>query len=339
MEAVCKRLQALYSIATVGIWATEGGLVTEPIGVGLVGMGSIGLRHVEVLGDLDGAVQLVSASGGAAASLVEAGQPDARHVTPDEVIADPEVELVVVCTPSGLHAEHVIKALRAGKDVVVEKPLSVDVESAKEIVRLADERGRFVSVISQRRLEPQNQHLKRLLTEGRLGRPVLGETFCHWYRDDDYYGQAGWRTRQDQGGGSLMNQGLHSVDLLAWLMGPVTHVTAECATLGRDMNAEDTTVATLRFASGALGLVATSTATPPGHPATMSLFTSTGSAEFANGDLVRWEFAHEPAPKGRPVVVLAPAAEPPTRSRSGGPGISPSGGISSTPTVRAASLL
>nr|WP_281353672.1 Gfo/Idh/MocA family oxidoreductase [Phytoactinopolyspora mesophila] len=267
----------------------------------MVGMGSIGLRHVEVLGELDGAVRLVAVSGGTAAELVESGQSDVRHGAPEEVISHPDVDLVVVCTPSGLHGHNVLRALHAGKDVVVEKPLSVDVESAEEIVRVADDLGRFVSVISQRRLEPQNQHLKRLLAEGRLGRPVLGETFCHWYRDDDYYSQAGWRTQQDQGGGSLMNQGLHSVDLLAWLMGPVTHVTAECATLGRDMNAEDTTVATLRFASGALGLVATSTATPPGLPATMSVFTSKGTAELNNGTVVRWEFAGQPAP--------APASE------------------------------
>ncbi|NEE02227.1 Gfo/Idh/MocA family oxidoreductase [Phytoactinopolyspora halotolerans] len=259
-------------------------------------MGTIGRRHVEALGHLEGDVRLVAASGGAASTLAELGQADAVHVSPDEVIAHPDVDVVVLCTPSGLHGEQTLTALRAGKHVVVEKPLSVDVASAEEAVRVAEERGLFVSVISQRRLEPQSQYVKRLVDEGTLGRPVLGEAFVHWLRDDAYYAHAAWRTRQDQGGGSLMNQGLHSVDLLAWLMGPVTQVTAQYDTLGHDMDAEDTTVATLRFASGALGTVVTSTATPPGRPATMKLFTSRGAAEFANSDVVSWDFDGVPAP-------------------------------------------
>ncbi len=218
------------------------------------------------------------------------------HVSPDEVVAHPDVDLVVLCTPSGVHGEQTLAALRAGKHVVVEKPLSVDIASAEEVVRVADEQNRFVSVISQRRLEPQNQYVKRHLDAGDLGRPVLGEAFVHWFRDDAYYAHASWRKRQDQGGGSLMNQGLHSVDLLAWMMGPVTHVSAQYGTLGRRMDAEDTTVATLQFASGALGVVVTSTATPPGEPAAMKLFTSAGSAEFVNSGVSSWGFRDVPPP-------------------------------------------
>lgn len=265
--------------------------MSEPVGVGIVGMGSIGVRHAEVLATMGETVRLVAASGGTSDALVEAGHPQARHCAPDEVITHPDVEIVVLCTPSGMHGPQALAALDAGKHVVVEKPLSVDVATAEEVVRRSERCGRFVSVISQRRLEPVSQYLKRQLDTGGLGRPVLAETFCHWFRDDAYYSHASWRTRQDQGGGSLMNQGLHSVDLLAWLMGPVAAVTAQYGTLGHEMDAEDTTVATLRFTSGALGLVATSTATPPGQPATMTLMTSAGSAEFANGSPVRWEFA------------------------------------------------
>ncbi|WP_211659169.1 Gfo/Idh/MocA family protein [Phytoactinopolyspora halophila] len=270
--------------------------MNDSIGVGIVGMGSIGVRHAEVLAKLDAPVRLVAASGGAAEVLSRTGHPGARHCAPDEVIAHPDVEIVVLCTPSGLHGSQALAALDAGKHVVVEKPLSVDVATAEEVVRRAERQDRFVSVISQRRLEPVSQYLKQQLDAGNLGRPVLAETFCHWFRDDAYYARAAWRTRQDQGGGSLMNQGLHSVDLLAWLMGPVIAVTGQCGTLGHAMDAEDTTVATLRFASGALGLVATSTATPPGQPATMTLMTSKGSAEFADGSPVRWEFAGIEAP-------------------------------------------
>ncbi len=273
-------------------------------------MGSIGLRHLEAISALGG-VRLVAASGGTATALAEAGQPDARYCAPEEVLSHPEAEIIVLCTPSGLHGEQALAALRANKHVVVEKPISVDVASAEEIVRLAAQRSRFVSVISQRRLEPQNQYLKRLLEEGSLGRPILGETFCHWHRDDEYYAHATWRTEQHSGGGSLINQGLHSVDLLAWLLGPVTSVTAQYATLGREMDAEDTTVATLRFSSGALGLVGTTTAAPPGRPAALALFTSAGSLEFANSDVVRWDVDGVPGPSDQTAGTAGSGASDP----------------------------
>ncbi|WP_207781992.1 Gfo/Idh/MocA family protein [Phytoactinopolyspora limicola] len=281
-----------------------------PIGVGVVGIGSIGARHVEVIGHLGGAVRLVAASGGRPERLAELGQPDTRHVSAEDVIRHPDVDLVVLCSPSGAHGEQALAALRAGKHVVVEKPLSVDVATAEEIVQLAEQKQRLVSVISQRRLEPQNQYLKRQIDSGVLGRPVLGEALVHWHRDDAYYAHAAWRGRQGQGGGSLMNQGLHTVDLLAWLMGPVTRVTADYATLGRDMDAEDTTVATLRFASGALGVVVTSTATPPGQPARLSVFTSRGSVEMDDAAVRRWDFGEVPAPASPGDAAGSGAADP-----------------------------
>jgi UDP-N-acetyl-2-amino-2-deoxyglucuronate dehydrogenase len=311
MDFVCKRLQLGPSGHYDWIKRREEFWVrgSAGIGIGVVGLGSIGLKHAQVLAKLDEGVRLVAASGGTAETLAEAGHPDAQHCSPDEVIAHPEVDIVVLCTPSGWHGDQALAALHAGKHVVVEKPLAVDVETAEEVVRLADEKQRFVSVISQRRLEPTSLYVKHQLAAGSIGRPVLGETFCHWHRDDAYYAHAAWRTDQRQGGGSLMNQGLHNVDLLAWLLGPVARITAQYGTLGHSMSAEDTTVATLRFSSGALGLVATSTATPPGRPAVLSLFTSAGSAEFADGDPIRWEFPNVPPP-GPSATAGSGAADP-----------------------------
>lgn len=286
-----------------------GGAVSTRIGIGIVGMGSIGVKHAEIVATL-GDTRLVAASGGTPDSPARAGHPEALHCAPEEVISHPDVEIVVICTPSGLHGTHALAALKAGKHVVVEKPLSVDVAAAEEVVRLAEQRQRFVSVISQRRLEPTSQYLKQQLAAGRLGRPILGETFCHWYRDDAYYTHASWRSEQDQGGGSLMNQGLHSVDLLAWLLGPVTRVTAQKATLGHSMTAEDTTTATMNFASGALGVVVTTTATPPGRPAILDVFTSAGSAEFADSDIIRWDFPSAPPPTQPPAPAGSGASDP-----------------------------
>lgn len=266
--------------------------MVDPVRIGIVGLGSIGVTHARVLAGFGGEATVVAASGGPPGRLAEAGFPDAAHVGADEVIAHPDVDVVVICSPSGAHGRQTLAALRAGKHVVVEKPLAVTVDEAAEAVRVAADRGRLLTAIAQRRLEPQHVALRALLSSGALGRPVLGETFVHWHRDDAYYAHAPWRPKMAEGGGSLMNQGLHNVDLLNFLLGPVTDVTAQYATLGHDgMEAEDTTVATLRFASGALGLAATSTATPPGDPARLAIYTSGGTVELTHADITRWEFS------------------------------------------------
>lgn len=272
--------------------------------IGIVGLGSIGRTHARVLRELSDEAVVVAASGGSPAALVELGLDATAHVSPDDLLTHPDVDIVAIASPSGAHGRQALTALRAGKAVVVEKPLAVDAGTAEEIVRLGEQRGLMVAVIAQRRLEPQNIAVKRLLDAGALGRPLLGETFVHWHRDDAYYAHAAWRTSLADGGGSLMNQGLHNVDLLQWFLGPVSTVTGQYATLGHAMGAEDTTVATLRFASGALGVVATSTATRPGDPARLTVFTSTGVLEITHTEISRWEFDGVP----RPVQVSGVAA-------------------------------
>ncbi|TWD84670.1 putative dehydrogenase [Kribbella amoyensis] len=272
--------------------------------VGIVGLGSIGRTHARVLAELSDQAVVVAASGGSPAVLAELGLSDTAHLSPDELLTRPDIDLVAITGPSGVHGELALAALRGGKAVVVEKPLAVDTGTAAEIVRLGEELGLMVAVVAQRRLEPQNVAVKRLLDAGELGRPLLGETFVHWHRDDAYYAHADWRTSQADGGGSLMNQGLHNLDLLHWFLGPVSSVTGHYATLGHTMDAEDTTVATLRFASGALGLAATTTATRPGDPARLTVFTSTGVLEITHTEISRWEFDGVP----RPAPADGPAA-------------------------------
>jgi predicted dehydrogenase len=264
--------------------------------VGIVGLGSIGRTHARVLSELSDEAAVVAASGGSPAALVELGLDSTAHLSPGELLTHPDVDIVAIASPSGAHGQQALTALRAGKAVVVEKPLAVDAGTAEEIVRLGEQRALMVAVIAQRRLEPQNVAVKRLLDAGALGRPLLGETFVHWHRDDAYYAHAAWRTSLADGGGSLMNQGLHNLDLLHWLLGPVSAVTGQYATLGHSIGAEDTTVATLRFASGALGVAATSTATRPGDPARLTVFTSTGVLEITHTEISRWEFDGVPRP-------------------------------------------
>lgn len=272
----------------------------RPLGVGILGLGSIGRTHAEAIAEVDGlevraTVGGVSAGGWpGATSYGSASDPAAVSA----LLADPAVDAVGICSPSGLHAEHTLAALAAGKHVLIEKPVATTVDDARRVVRAARaaraEHGVVAGVVSQRRLEPQHVHLKSLLEAGQLGSPVLGEALVRWHRDAAYYDHAPWR-REAPGGGSLMNQGLHSVDLLRWLFGEVAEVSAVSATLAADMEAEDTTVAALRFESGALGSIVTSTATRPGLPAELNLYFSGGAIGIHHTDVVRWE-TDAPAP-------------------------------------------
>ena len=280
------------------------------IGVGIIGLGSIGIMHARALRELADRVTLAAFSGGDRTAAAAAGWPAAAQLAPEEVIGHPGVQVVAICSPTASHASLALAALEAGQHVVVEKPLAVRVADAVRIADVARERGLLVSMVSQRRFEAEHQHLKRALDSGALGEVRLATTHVHWFRDDAYYASAPWRTSMSGGGGSLMNQGVHNVDLLRWLCGPVDSVTAQLGTLGRAMDAEDTTVATVRFSSGALGLISTSTATPPGAPATITVHTSAGVVELGQGEVVRWEVDGVPAPASTSAGIASGAADP-----------------------------
>lgn len=267
------------------------------VGVGLIGLGTIGRSHARALDALRGQAQLRAFSGGDTTAAAETGWPDAARVAPGELLDRDDIDVVAICSPSGVHAEQAVAALEAGKHVVVEKPLALTAADADRIVGLAAERGLHVSTISQRRLEPEVVAVRRALEAGTLGAVRLATTHVHWWRDEDYYAAASWRGDPAGGGGSLMNQGVHNVDLLQWLAGPVESVTAQQSTIAHDSPAEDTTVATVRFVGGALGLISTTTATPPGSPATLTLHCERGVVEIGQGEITRWEVDGVPAPQ------------------------------------------
>lgn len=272
------------------------GVQQDRIRVGIAGLGGIGSTHARALAGLRDEGLPVSVpvfSGGSPERSAECGWSTARQIATDELIHSADVDVVAVCTPSATHPELALTALSAGHHVVVEKPMALTVEDAEAIVDRAKSRDLLVSPIAQRRFEPEHLYLKSLLEQGRLGRVVLGETFVHWYRDHAYYQASPWRRDPAGGSGSLMNQGLHNADLLCWLLGGAADVTGHTATLGHDdLPVEDTCVATVRFRSGALGVIATTTATPPGMPAEVAIWTTTGFARLDQGSGVRhWDFA------------------------------------------------
>jgi predicted dehydrogenase len=197
---------------------------------------------------------------------------------------------VCVCVPSGQHAEVGLRAVKAGKHLAVEKPVDVTLEAADRLIGAARDAGVALTVISQHRFDAGLIEARRLIDEGALGRLVLGEASTKWYRSQAYYDSAAWRGTWAMDGGSLLNQGVHYVDLLRWCMGPVAEVTAVCTTQAHQIEAEDTSLAIVRFTSGAVGTIMSSTAAFPGFPQRLEITGTKGTLIVEDGQLVSRAF-------------------------------------------------
>jgi predicted dehydrogenase len=210
-------------------------------------------------------------------------------------LADRAVDAVTIATPSGAHMEAAVAAAKAGKHVIVEKPLEITLRKCDRIVAACDKAGVKLGVIFPSRFHDSAKLLKQAVEGGRFGRLTLGDAYVKWYRTQQYYDSGAWRgTWALDGGGALMNQAIHTVDLLAWLMGPVVEVQANAATLAHQrIEVEDVAVATLRFANGALGVVEATTAAFPGYLKRIEIHGSHGSAVLEEEDVKHWDFAQK----------------------------------------------
>jgi predicted dehydrogenase len=206
------------------------------------------------------------------------------------MIARDDIDIVSVLTPSGLHAEIGIAAARAGKHVIVEKPMDITLERAGALILACREAGVKLCVISQHRFDPAVVALKQAVVEGRLGQLNFGGSHTKWYRSQDYYDSGDWRgTWALDGGGALINQSIHYVDILQYILGPVSELHAYCATRAHErIEVEDLAVASLKFRSGALGLLEGSTSAYPGFCARLDVYGSDGSVIIENDSVSEW---------------------------------------------------
>lgn len=271
-------------------------MADAPVGFGIVGAGMVGRYHGLAVRAIEGArlvgycdVALDRAR--ALASELEAPVADASV---EEFVLRPEIDVVVVGTPSGLHREACLAAAAAGKHIVVEKPIEVTLARADEVIEAADRAGVILSVISQKRFEPASRFLHQAVAEGRFGRIAFGDARVKWWRAPEYYASGGWRgTKALDGGGALINQAIHTIDLTRWILGPVRTVYGRAVTRLHEIEVEDTVAAVVEYASGAIGVIQASTASYPGHPARLSITGERGSAVLADGTLVEWKLAGE----------------------------------------------
>ncbi len=274
--------------------------LASPIGFAIVGCGMIARFHARALAEIADArlVALVSRRESAARAMAdELGLQCSLATDLSSVLARSDVHVVIVTTPSGAHLEPSVAAARAGKHVVVEKPLEISSERCDRIIEACDKNRVKLCTIFPSRFGDANRALKSAVDAGRFGRLTLGETTCKWWRPQSYYDEGGWKgTQALDGGGALMNQAIHNVDLLLWLMGNVTHLCGFTATLAHErIEVEDTAVACLRFANGALGVIEAATSVHPGLPKTIAIHGDRGSAVIEQDDVLRWELTPETA--------------------------------------------
>ncbi len=261
--------------------------MADKLRFGIIGCGVIGPTHAEAITSLSDA-QLVAVADlvpGKAQKLADkyAVKP---YIDIQEMLNNEHLDVVTVCTPSGDHGRHACQVMRSGRHVVVEKPMEVSRAAIEEMLCVQQEAGVKLAVISQHRFDAATRQIHDLVEEQAFGRLVLGNALVPWWRSQAYYDSGAWRgTWQLDGGGVLMNQSIHSIDLLQWLMGPVKSIYAYTDTLAHRMETEDVGVAVLRFANGALGTIAATTGAYPGVTTRVEIFGNQGSAVIENDQL------------------------------------------------------
>ena len=264
------------------------------IGFGIVGCGMIADFHARAIADTRGAELVACCSSRFVSAKKFADKHSiAPHKSLDEMIADPNVDAVAICTPSGAHMEPTVAAAKAGKHVIVEKPLEINLKRCDQIIRACEKNDVRLATIFPSRFHKASKLLKEAIDKGKFGRLTMGDAYVKWYRTQAYYDSGKWRGTWDlDGGGALMNQAIHSVDMLLWLMGPAAEVTAQTATLAhKRIEVEDVATVMLRFENGALGVIEATTAAFPGWLKKIEIHGSEGSACIEEEDIKQWQFA------------------------------------------------
>ena len=254
----------------------------------LIGCGMISRFHVEAIRATEG-IELIGVCDRNAElahklAVEESGNIKVYSDTADVWTSDADV--VIICTPSGTHANLVLSALRAKKHVIVEKPMAMTSEECAEILAAEAETGKICAPISQHRFAEDILYAKQLIDEGKIGQPIFASVSMQYHRDKEYYAASPWRGSVAMDGGVLMNQGIHGIDVLCFLMGYPKAALGICRTLHHKIEAEDTAVSALEFPNGALGFIGGSTATYPGKPRRTEVCGTLGSILMENDRLV-----------------------------------------------------
>lgn len=267
--------------------------MNETLNVGIVGSGSITETHIKSINQIPNTkVKAIYSRNKETAEKWGTAYNIDAYSNYQEFLQDAGIDIVTILTPSGTHTDFGIPAAKAGKHVVMEKPIDISLSKTEELIRVCKEENVILSCILQHRFDDAILEVKKVLDQGEFGQLNFGAARTTWFRSQEYYDSGAWRgTWELDGGGALMNQSIHYIDLLLYLMGPVEEVHAYCATRAHErIEVEDIAVASIKFKSGALGLIEGNTAAYPGYSATLDLFGSNGSVIIENDHVKEWNF-------------------------------------------------
>jgi UDP-N-acetyl-2-amino-2-deoxyglucuronate dehydrogenase len=265
--------------------------MTQPLGFGFIGAGAIANFHARAVAAAHGArsIGVVSRQRSTAETFAKEHGLGFATDNVQELLKQPGLDAVCITTPSALHLEPALAAIRAGKHLMIEKPLDSTVEGTDHILREAEKAGVRVGSIFQARFGDAARQVKGAIDAGRFGRMVLASCYVKWNRTSEYY--TGWKGRLAQdGGGVIINQAIHGVDLLQWFAGMPVEVFAWSTQRVHRIESEDTCVAALKFASGAFGTIEGTTAAWPGWSRRIEICGEHGSVLMEDDDIARWDF-------------------------------------------------
>lgn len=270
--------------------------MNKEIRFAIIGTGMIAERHAAAIMEIPEAkLYAVYDKNSQKAEEFAEKYPVKIYSTFDELLSDPQLTAVTIATPTGVHKDIAVPCAKAGKHILCEKPLDVTVEKADAIINACDKYGVYLSAVFQSRFSNQVKLIKDAIDAGRFGRLTLCSAQVKWYRSQDYYDSAGWRgTWALDGGGALMNQSIHIVDLLLYLVGNPETVHAFTNTLTHErLEVEDNVCASIKFKNGALGVIEASTSCAPGFPRRLEISGEKGSIILEDDTITRWQFIDE----------------------------------------------
>jgi predicted dehydrogenase len=265
----------------------------EKIRFGIIGAGMIGPFHAEAIGGLDDA-ELI----GVATTREQTVKPFAEkfgarawYTDYHQLLQRQDIDVVNICTPPFLHEPMTVAAAEARKHVLVEKPIAVNLKQADRMIAVCEKEKVKLEVIFQCRFHKNIQRIKEAIDNHEFGRLILGDTYVKWFRSQEYYDSGAWRGTWDkEGGGALINQAIHTIDLLQWFMGEVDSLYACVDTVAHQIEVEDIAVTGLKFKNGAMGVIEGSTALYPGLPRRLDLHGERGSVILEGDDIKLWDF-------------------------------------------------
>lgn len=266
------------------------------LGIGIIGCGAISRLHIDAFQKIEGVeIRAVSDAVAEVAEKVGATLGVPGYSNYRELLKRDDIDIVSICTPSGLHHDIAISAANAKKSIIVEKPLEVTVEKIDEIIAACEANGVKLACVFNNRYREGNLFMKRAIEAGRFGKIIAANAFVQWYRTPSYYKLSNWRgTWAFDGGGTLMNQSIHYLDMLLWFAGPVESLRGYTATLlHKGIETEDTATAIFKFKSGALGTIMCGTSIYPGFPARIEITGERGTAIVCDGSISAWKFIDE----------------------------------------------